>query len=228
MELTKWLEPSLILATVAAIIALIAPYLGWSLARRSQLADQKRQAKVNIFGALMENRHEMQSRPTIAALNLIDVAFHDEKEVRRIWREYHGMIINPAFFTSDVGQELHRQKLLELQAAMARALGYDVDRFDIERRYSPQWLADEEELRIRERNLRLGALRAPGANSSRAAAASEAVTGQGVYVLRYSGMSGSAGVGLVSIDDGTITGFDLLGGRYEGRYTSKAGACAVP
>jgi hypothetical protein len=213
---------NILVATVAAVIALAAPLIAWRLTRASQLDDQKRQTKLGIFGTLMGNRHTYQSRDAVAALNLIDVAFHDDREVRRLWREYHAMIQNPAFFESSVGHQLHREKLLDLQTAMARVLGYDIDRFDIERMYSPTWLAEEQELAIRERGVRLAAIRnqsPPDPASQRLLTASESAFHAGAYLVRYSGTDGAAqGYGTVFFQDGSVSGSDMMGARYEGQY----------
>src|SRR5437868_3946497 len=102
MEPIKWTDliaaTNLIVAVVAAVVALLSPSIAWNLTLRSQNQDARRRDKLNIFGASMENRHTFQSREAVRALNLIDVAFHDNPEVRRIWREYHGMISNAAFY----------------------------------------------------------------------------------------------------------------------------------
>jgi hypothetical protein len=226
MEPFKWADlvslTNLIVAAVAAIIALLSPRIAWQLTRRSQQEDQRRQTKLNIFGMLMQNRHIPQSREAVSGLNLIDVAFHDDGNVRMLWREYHAMISNTGFTQSPVGWELIRQKLTELLAEMAQALNYSVDRFDIERVYYPTWLMEDETLRTRERAVRLAALSGappqpsgtppqqppappqsgnpvPGAPSPDGAPSSSQVQApQGaIYLMNYSGVQGAQGYGLL-------------------------------
>ncbi|MFF8800898.1 MULTISPECIES: DUF6680 family protein [unclassified Methylobacterium] len=229
-ETWKWADyiaaSNVLIATVAAALALAAPYLGWRLARRSQLEDQKRQTKLNIFGLLVENRNLFHSRETIRALNAIDVAFHDNEEIRQIWREYHGMISKPAFFDTSIGNELRSQKLIDLQAAIARDLGYSVDRFDIERVYSPDWLVEEQEVAILERQVKLRDLR--NATAERGAASGKIGTGpvsapipqdvSGRYIMRSVDEHKDTGFVLFELIDGTIRGCDLFGNIYKGVY----------
>jgi hypothetical protein len=150
---------SIIVAVVAVVAALRAPRISWMLNQRSQEEAAKRKTKVWIFSQLMEHRHTSISHEAVRAFNLIDLAFHDEKDVRNTWRDYHSMISNPAFFSSSVSMELVRQKRTELLSLMAQRLGYDIDRFDVERIYFPNWLAQNEEINDLERAARLTALR---------------------------------------------------------------------
>jgi hypothetical protein len=174
---------NVLVATLAVVVAALAPRIAWKLTRQSQLEDQKRQTKLSIFGTLMANRHTAQSREAVAALNMIDVAFHDDQQVRRLWREYHAIISKPPFFDGGIGDELRRQKLLELQTAMARALDYDIDQFDTERMYAPGWLTDEQELAMRERAVRLAALRGPSSPGLPAAGGPNAADINGTYLF---------------------------------------------
>lgn len=212
---------NLLVAAAAVFAALMAPRTAWKLTRRSQEEDAKRRDKVNIFGALMQNRHTPQSREAVAALNLIDIAFHDDPEVRRIWREYHGMISNPTFFENNIAIELTNQKLLELQTAMARALNFSIDQFDIARIYRPTWLAEEDHLTMLDRRTRLGALQGQGKTMGvpPAAPATDAANSpDGIYVFRFAGQSGVSGTGLLSLMDETFTAVDLGGIHFHGSY----------
>lgn len=212
-------------AVVTALVAMAAPYIAWSLTRRSQKADDRRRVKLNVFGALMQNRHTPQSREAASALNLIDVAFHDNSEVRRLWQEYFNMISHPAaaFVQSQIGFELVKQKLVELQAAMARDLAFDINQFDIQRIYEPAWLHEEEELRTRERQTKLAAFRQsatqfmPTATPSEPSAATQ-VDSSGFYEVQATGMTGTSVPVVLAIQQGIIFGVDILGCRYSGSY----------
>lgn len=210
-------------AIVAAFVAAFSPFVTWKLGRKGQREDARRNVRLGVFGALMENRHTTESREAIRALNLVDVAFHDSPEVRRFWREYFDMIDNRAFFQDELGAKLRDQKLHELLTEMARHLDFGIDRFDVARTYAPRWLIDEENLRFLERQERLDAARRArvglGAQPSPVGTAtSPPPLRPGMYLVRYTGSSGSSGVGTIAIGNGTISGSDITGGRYEGRY----------
>ena len=136
------------------------------------------------------------------------------------------MISNGAFFQSAVGVELTRQKMIELQAAMARDLNYAIDQFDVARTYSPTWLREEEDLVITERTIQLAAAKRqvatsgqPTPNSERSS--SHVSEGGAIYLTRYRGQDGNQGVGTAFIGGGTIGGTDVAGIRFNGTYSQQ-------
>jgi hypothetical protein len=75
---------------------------------------------------------------------------------------------------------------------------------------------------MRERQARLAVLTVPRAGlPSQGVAAPQAATtiASAVYLIRYVGEGGSQGVGTLFIGNGTISGSDVVGGRYAGTYT---------
>jgi hypothetical protein len=210
-----------VIAITGVVAALCAPGISAWLVERSNKSNQKRQTRITIFGILMENRHAPQSREALRALNLIEVAFHDSPEIRRIWREYHGMISNDAFFQSQVGIQLTQQKMFELQSAMAKSLKFGIDQFDVERVYAPRWLVEEEEIRQRERDAKLSLLRG-GSVTGHQQSSSTQLT-EGYYSTKFEGVPGGSGAGVVLIQNGTIAGADVTGARYEGSYRLEGG-----
>lgn len=231
MAVTNWTD---LAALAAVLVALIAPVLGWMLARKGQRDDARRQLKLNVFGGVMENRHSTESVEAIRALNLVDVAFHDSPEVRRLWREYFEMISNKAFFQDALGKQLRDQKIQELLTEMARNLEFGIDRFDVARIYVPQWLVEQEALNARERQHRIAALlqgqreppstqpavtpsNLPPQLTPPAPSSVEAAQSPAIYLVRYVGAQ-SQGVATLVIGNGLISGSDVVGGRYEGSY----------
>jgi hypothetical protein len=104
MDTVKWTELATIaVAVIAALVAAVSPFVSWRLARRGQIDDARRQVKLSVFGGVMQNRHSAESYEVIKALNLVDVAFHDDAAVRRLWREYLEMINSRAFFENNLG-----------------------------------------------------------------------------------------------------------------------------
>jgi hypothetical protein len=108
----------------------------------------------------------------------------------------------------------------ELQAAMAVDLGFGVDRFDVERIYQPNWLVEEDNLRMNERQARLASLQ--GSTANRTIAANVGTMNKDVlnniYLVTYNGASGDHGYAFISIHDGKIAGSDMAGVVYSGDY----------
>ena len=229
MEPFKWADliaiANAVVAVVAVFIAFLSPKISWGLARRSQKEDQGRRERLGVFSTLMQSRAVPQSREAVGALNLIDVAFEDCPTVRRIWREYFGMICNSTFTQSPVGRELTKQKLADLQAEMARVLNFSsIDRFDVERAYVPTWLKEEEDIKQLERMARFAALRyqPPQQTPVVSPQTEESAPQSAVYLLNYTGVEGAQGYGVLFIGGGAIHGSDIAGGRYEGTYQVEA------
>jgi len=150
-----------ITAITAVLAAIAAPAITNRLNQRSQDRKLKRDTKLFIFGELMSHRHMHESPETVRAFNLIDLAFHDDPPVRRLWQEYHAMISNKNFFANPLGPELIAQKKVELLEKMAQSLGYQntLNSFDINRVYAPGWLVDQYELSYLQRQQQLAQLR---------------------------------------------------------------------
>jgi hypothetical protein len=79
-------------AAVALIIAAKAPRLAAQFAesyrRDSSIADEKQRMKMMVFTALVKGRRQLMHADTIAALNLLDIAFIDAPEIREAWRGF--------------------------------------------------------------------------------------------------------------------------------------------
>jgi hypothetical protein len=103
---------------------------------------EKREAKMWVFRTLMANRRSPHmNADSISALNLIDIVFHDDEKIVRLWRDYYGMLH---------GKELHpdhHHKFLDLLFAMADYLGYrNIKQTDMDKFYWPQFMADQANL----------------------------------------------------------------------------------
>ena len=87
---------SLLLAAVFAGLAAWFAYrvprnvaeLAAELDLRNRGNDRRSQVKLILFGTLMQERANIASREGVGALNLIDVAFFDDRGVRDAWAEY--------------------------------------------------------------------------------------------------------------------------------------------
>lgn len=100
----------------------------WFQARKDKRAEMQR-----LFHYLMGLRKAPLISPAMAAhLNTIDFVFHDNPQVRKVWKEYYPLL-------NEFGSEAQKHKWLELLSEMARAMGYPkLSQVDIDKFYVPQ------------------------------------------------------------------------------------------
>lgn len=108
--------------TIVNILAIIvAPIVALMVSKWLQNRDEKRRDKLEIFKALMISR-ENWSAESVRALNILDITFSDDKDVRRKWREYYDKLCVDNPTESDLVKiKTAQEKLLE---TMADSLGY--------------------------------------------------------------------------------------------------------
>lgn len=99
--------------------------------------------KDRLFETLMKFRMaNPPPRELVDALNLIDVVFKKNDEVRKLWKDYFEMLCRPR--ASSPEQDVSRAKYLDLLSAIAKDLGYSrIQQTDIARFYVPQYHEDE-------------------------------------------------------------------------------------
>jgi len=92
----------------------------------------------------MATRHQFYSDEIVRALNMIELAFHDNDSVRRLWKEYLEMVNNEGL-NNPLGWKQRDQKRLELIQEMAKAVGYgkEISHLDVTRFYMPVGLVQE-------------------------------------------------------------------------------------
>jgi hypothetical protein len=109
-----------------------------------QSRKEKRDLKHWILRTLITNRETPVTTDNVRALNLVELAFHDSNEVRRIWGEFFALLNQKADATPD-WNEKSRKKNLELIVEMAKILGYGkvITAFNADRRYFPIGMAEQ-------------------------------------------------------------------------------------
>ncbi len=134
------------LATIAAAVAafrapISAAAAAEALRSESAQAQHRRQIKLSVFGAIMQERADIAQRDCVIALNLIDVAFFDVPHVREAWAELHESF-SPI---KQVPTHIQDERLRKLLRAMAQDLGLadNLRLDDFARIYYPNALADE-------------------------------------------------------------------------------------
>lgn len=104
------------------IAIVVIPIFAVLVAQELQNRSENRKDKMNIFKVLMTTRIYGWSIESVNCLNLIDIVFYKDKEVREAWKEFHDKcyIENPTE-TDYKKMKDARDKLLE---KMAHSLGY--------------------------------------------------------------------------------------------------------
>jgi hypothetical protein len=146
------------ISTFLAFLATLASaYAAWkgperaaqiaeNVRRDGDQASEKRRIKLNVFGALMEQRAMYYSQDAVRAFNLIDIVFIDNRQVRDAWAELFASFDSPKAIPNHEVMRRYRALL----SAMAKdiKLGDDLRLDDIERVYFPTALQEEEQLRV--------------------------------------------------------------------------------
>src|SRR5689334_8688867 len=91
------------------IALLLSPVIAVGVTLFYQVRKEKRDARRELFATLIATRHSQVIDQTVRALNLIDVAFHDSPEVRRLWHEYYDMLNNQGL-NNEQGWRLREKK----------------------------------------------------------------------------------------------------------------------
>ena len=130
-----------VIEIINVIAILASPVIALLITVFLQDRKDKRQARMYVFTTLMENRHLTVTDATIKCLNMIDLYFYNDIQVRRLWKEYFGML-NNAGLNNEVGHVQWQAKKLELITEMAKVLSYgkDISSIDVSRVYYPTGL----------------------------------------------------------------------------------------
>ncbi len=137
------------IVTVAALVIgpIVGALIAFGLQRWSQNKAAIRAHKEYVFNQIMATRGgpDLQLQ-TVQAMNMIDVAFGEDAEVRRIWKEYYDLLLEPVD-PQGKRYEQWEKKRNELLHAMAKAIGYgkSLQQWDVDRVYRPVGLWKERE-----------------------------------------------------------------------------------
>ncbi len=121
--------------------ALAGPILAIQVQKFIERRQEKKNLKLWVFRQLMATRSARLSADHVQALNMIDVAFYEEKGVREAWKGLFDSFSRKA--TDQTEDKLlsaeRSQMLVELLHVMAKSVDYDFDRTHIKNQaYTPQ------------------------------------------------------------------------------------------
>jgi hypothetical protein len=141
-----------------------AARLSEQLRRASEHAQERQKSKQQIFGMLMQERAAIYTEDGVKALNLIDVVFHDNREVREAWAELF-LIFN----TNPLPPHVLEERLRKLLSAIAKdvGLGESLRTDDLGRVYSPNAITQDRMIKDMQRQQVLASLQgrsSPAAN----------------------------------------------------------------
>ena len=130
--------------TVNVLAIILSPAIAVLITMFLQSRKDKKNAKMNIFITLMATRNRAPSEEIVRALNMIDVIFSKDKNIRRLWNEYFGMLSNEGL-SNPVGWKQREQKNLEMITAIAKNIGYknEITSLDVDKVYYPVGLQNQ-------------------------------------------------------------------------------------
>lgn len=162
----------------AGIATALSAYAAWrgpaaavriaeTMRRDAELAADKRRTKLAVFGQLMEQRAAWYADRAVQAFNLIDIVFIENRAVRDAWAEFFASLDE----NKGIPEHEKNKRFRVLLLTMARDLNLDdgLRLDDFERVYYPTALAEENHLRILQRQEALRQLRgdlSPSANTA--------------------------------------------------------------
>ncbi|MFP5480279.1 MAG: DUF6680 family protein [Alphaproteobacteria bacterium] len=138
------------IATLAAIVA--GPVIAVFMTRVLDQAAERRSRKLDVFRDLMRTRGIRIDPVHVAALNLVEVEFYNEREVTNAYRVYiaHLSAPMPAVEEQDRFFEQRIDLFMNLLETMGRVLKYSFDKRDLERlSYVPQGWGSDQDLQRR-------------------------------------------------------------------------------
>jgi hypothetical protein len=152
-SITDWVQAGAALLTMIAAIAALtiaakAPRLAAKFAeqyRRQNAAEEERQRfRLNVFMALMKHRSEILAADARAAINLVDVAFADDLQVRNARRLFIEATTAEPYNATTIVERFHA--LIE---AVTRAMDMgSLTGFDVRSGYTPSYIVKLDEAAI--------------------------------------------------------------------------------
>ena len=136
---------SAIATGLAVVVTWRAPIsaakLAEALRRDGERQQQSQRQKFHVFATLMQERSQIHSDNGVRVLNLIDVVFHDSRQVREAWAE-----LFLAFHMNPLVQHVIDERLRRLLSAIAADIGLadELRTDDLGRIYFPIVQAQEQ------------------------------------------------------------------------------------
>ncbi|MBI5076339.1 MAG: hypothetical protein HZB62_14395 [Nitrospirae bacterium] len=132
--------------TMNIIAVIVGPVIAVIITLAYQRQKEKQEIKHKVFLTLMGHRKSIPiSFALVEALNTLDVIFHANDKVIRLWHEYYEFLCQT--IPDSRALENQKHKYLELLSAIAEDLGYkNLQQTDIDKFYIPQGHVDQAEM----------------------------------------------------------------------------------
>ena len=132
------------LATLAAI--LLGPIIAVAVTRLLDGSREKEKRRLDVFRNLMQTRGVRLDPVHVAALNVVEIEFYKDKQVRAAFQTYiqHLSAPMPAVAEQDRFFDQRSDLFMQLLSEIGSAVGFSFDKRDLERlSYVPQgWDSD--------------------------------------------------------------------------------------
>lgn len=147
-----------ILSVITIFAIFRAPIVALEIQKKIEKIKEKEERKFNIFKTLLATRANALSLEHVQALNLIDLEFYNEKEIREAWNVYRDHLNSYPKTneesnnksTEDRWQEKSMNCLIDLLYSLSKYFGYDFDKVLLKNgAYSPNahaWLELEQKI----------------------------------------------------------------------------------
>lgn len=124
------------LGIIAILVTFVGPIIAVGLTIWYQNRHLKKEAQMNVFIDLISNRDQFPiDKRFVLALNRIEVIFHGNLPILRLWREYYDLTDQPS---SNIQNQKIRLKQIELLTAIGLHLGYDkLPQVELQKYYIP-------------------------------------------------------------------------------------------
>ena len=160
MDTGEYVMAILTFMTFFAVLA--GPTIGVKIARKMEDQRQKQEQRMTILASLVRTSQSMTSRMSpehVYALNLIQLVFHDEKDILEPYKKYINYL-NKFAPGEEFNERVAKPLRLDLFKALAIKLGYSFDREELEELlYAPGGWDKNEIDQMEIKNLLFGLLR---------------------------------------------------------------------
>lgn len=135
------MDTNLILTIAQVIAVAVVPVIVWYMGIKYQKRKAKNDAKMRVFLTLMANRRtDPVSQEWVDSLNVIDVVFQEDDNVRQAWKNYFDSL-----HEKSPHHNLANTYKISMLSEMAKSLGYkDLKQTEIDATYYPQLFVDRE------------------------------------------------------------------------------------
>jgi len=144
----KWLNSNIGLITgvvglITVFAIFIAPIVALWLQKKIETFNEQKTRGLEIFKTLLATRANTISLEHVQALNMIDVEFYNQKEIRNYWNIYRDHLNssypqNQDKSAQDRWEEKRVDYLTDLLHCMSKFFGYDFDKVILKKgAYSP-------------------------------------------------------------------------------------------